>query len=66
MAIVDNTKPFDPYVVIPSYALATLVIEGFIHQKDGTNERIPVDRFSRPPFGVARADLNAASKVDWI
>ena len=31
---VDKSKPFDPYVVIPSDALPTWVIEGCLRPKD--------------------------------
>ena len=31
---VDKSKPFDPYVVIPSDALPTLIVERFLRQKD--------------------------------
>ena len=34
LSIVDKSKPFDPYVVVPSDALPTLVVEGCLRPKD--------------------------------
>ena len=31
---IDKSKPFDPYVVVPSDALPTLVVEGCLRPKD--------------------------------